>query len=238
MDRELSSWQRHQRLVHGYQQTRSSKVATSDHEILAKHHRFVLSVEEEGSYEKESWETRMAKKYYTRLFREYALVDLSYYKSKKLGLRWRRESEVVSGKGQFSCANVTPTKKCDETAHLHSFELNFAYVEHGVSKNELVKVRLCPRCAKKMNQGRSGGDDEGKKRKSHTPKVDKKRRVKKSSTTSDDGCQAAEPPQKALTEVDAESTPSSEAAVFWDGDAPKDRSEEDEMDEYLQGLFL
>lgn len=33
---------------------------------------------------------------------------------------------------------------------LKSYEVNFGYREHGVRKNALVKVRVCPRCAVKM----------------------------------------------------------------------------------------
>jgi len=88
----------------------------------------------------------MAWKYYTRLFKEYALADLSRYTEGKIGLRWRTEAEVVSGKGQFSCGN----KRCDEKQELRSYELNFKYKEAGEVKNELVKVRVCLPCARRL----------------------------------------------------------------------------------------
>ena len=50
-----------------------------------------------------SWEQRLAIRYYNRLFKEYALVDLTSYKVNKIGIRWRTEKEVVDGKGQFTC---------------------------------------------------------------------------------------------------------------------------------------
>ncbi|CAM9306421.1 unnamed protein product, partial [Phaeothamnion confervicola] len=40
----------------------------------------------------------MALKYYRRLYKEYALADLSRYTEGKVGLRWRTESEVIAGK--------------------------------------------------------------------------------------------------------------------------------------------
>ena len=52
-------------------------------------------------------------------------------------MRWRVEKEVVSGKGQFSCGN----KHCDVGERLRSWEVNFAYMEHGEKKNALVKLR-------------------------------------------------------------------------------------------------
>mgnify|MGYP003692569863 FL=1 len=40
------------------------------------------------------WETRMAVKYYDKLFKEYCIADMSHYKSGRIGLRWRSQSEV------------------------------------------------------------------------------------------------------------------------------------------------
>lgn len=39
----------------------------------------------------------------SELFREYAIADLSRYREGKVGLRWRTQCEVVSGRGQFVC---------------------------------------------------------------------------------------------------------------------------------------
>ncbi|CAL5340556.1 unnamed protein product [Camellia sinensis] len=47
----------------------------------------------------------------------------------KIGLRWRTEKEVVSGKGQF---------------------VNFSYFEAGENKQALVKLVTCERCAEKL----------------------------------------------------------------------------------------
>ncbi|KAJ0792705.1 putative folate-sensitive fragile site protein Fra10Ac1 [Helianthus annuus] len=47
-----------------------------------------------------SWEQRLVKRYYDKLFKEYPLL---YYRSimYAVGLRWRTEKEVISGKGTF-----------------------------------------------------------------------------------------------------------------------------------------
>lgn len=89
----------------------------------------------------------MAKKYYAKLFKEYAIADLSRYKESKVGLRWRTEQEVVIGKGQFACG----AKGCDERRALASYEVHFAYKEAGEHKQALVKVRLCPKHAMQLN---------------------------------------------------------------------------------------
>ncbi len=55
----------------------------------------------------------------------------------KIGVRWRTEKEVVSGKGQFICG----AKGCEERRGLASFEVPLVYMEAGAQKRALVKVR-------------------------------------------------------------------------------------------------
>lgn len=93
------------------------------------------------------WGKRLAKAYYDKLFREYCICDLTYYKENKVAMRWRTEKEVVDGKGQFVCGE----KHCNDSSELKSWEVNFAYIEEGTKKNALVKLRLCPRCSKHLN---------------------------------------------------------------------------------------
>ena len=132
---------------------------------------------------------RLARRYYAKLFREYAIVDLSRYKARsipftrlraikqkltlvaafthhpfemdahfragfnaqkarskvfvcpqqegKVGMRWRSEKEVISGKGQFSCG----ARGCDESRSLATYEVPFGYEEAGQKKQALVKVK-------------------------------------------------------------------------------------------------
>ena len=86
------------------------------------------------------------------LYKELALVDLT--QPGRLGVRWRGEGEVLSGKGFTVCGSVT----CDSGFGLRSFEVPFAYTDGpaaagaavpaaGSSKLALVKVRLCTTCA-------------------------------------------------------------------------------------------
>jgi len=62
-------------------------------------------------------------------------------------MRWRIEKEVVIGKGDTICSN----KACDKASELETYEVNFAYMEETERKNALVKVRVCPSCAEKLN---------------------------------------------------------------------------------------
>ncbi|CAO0797058.1 unnamed protein product [Mucor circinelloides] len=119
-------------------------VYKTEKDVIQENHKFVRSdVDDEDL----TWGQRVAKKYYDKLFKEYAICELKYYKEGKIALRWRTEKEVVVGKGQFICAST----RCDETKNLQSWEVNFGYMEDGEKKNELVKVRLCPECSDKLN---------------------------------------------------------------------------------------
>ncbi|KAG9417048.1 hypothetical protein AC1031_001437 [Aphanomyces cochlioides] len=126
--------------------TSSSQWMTSDQAILREKHQFLRDEEADAVAGEKDWKVRMAVRYYQKLFKEYALADFSRYKEGRVGLRWRTEREVVEGKGQFVCGN----KKCDEIRGLESYEVLFAYVEHGEKKQCLVKLRVCPDCALKL----------------------------------------------------------------------------------------
>ena len=49
-----------------------------------------------------------------------------------------------------------------EGVGLHDYRVHFAYVERSTEKEELVKLRLCLRCAPSLYYGKGGGDGEGK----------------------------------------------------------------------------
>ncbi|KAK7033327.1 folate-sensitive fragile site protein Fra10Ac1-domain-containing protein [Favolaschia claudopus] len=96
--------------------------------------------------------SNLATKYYDSLFREYAVCDLKHYKSGNFALRWRTESEVLSGAGETTCGNT----RCEhhdsgrEQPQLTTLELPFSYSEHGDAKSALVKAVLCSKCLKKL----------------------------------------------------------------------------------------
>lgn len=120
----------------------------SDADALASAHRFLWDGKlDDSGNSADTWEVRLAKKYYAKLYREYALADMSRYKEGAIGLRWRTAQEVFDGKGQFTCGN----KVCTSCESLQSFELLFAYAEHGEHKQALVKLRVCPACEEKLN---------------------------------------------------------------------------------------
>ncbi|RHY04541.1 hypothetical protein DYB25_003439 [Aphanomyces astaci] len=112
---------------------------TEDEATLREKHQFLRNDDADAVDGAKDWKVRMAVRYYQKLFKEYALADFSRYTDGKVGLRWRTEREVIDGKGQFVCGN----KACDTSEGLESYEVLFAYVEHGEKKQCLVKLRVC-----------------------------------------------------------------------------------------------
>ena len=110
-------------------------------------HQFVRDFDEDVQ-NRGDWKIRMARRYYDRLYKEYAIFDVSRYKEGLFGMRWRTEDEVISGKGQSQCGG----KGCQVSTDLRSYEMPFRYSENGsANKCELVKVRACRSCLKKLS---------------------------------------------------------------------------------------
>uniref|UniRef100_A0A0N5A8L9 Protein FRA10AC1 homolog n=1 Tax=Syphacia muris TaxID=451379 RepID=A0A0N5A8L9_9BILA len=152
----LDVYSRHKELINQYflyypgatkRLQRDTSKDRNDYDVLRENHRFLWDETELAEAAEKSWEARLAKRYYDKLFKEYCIADLSQYKKNRVALRWRIEKEVRSGKGQFECGN----KHCLSKEDLTSWEVNFGYVENGQKKNALIKLRLCPKCSTKLN---------------------------------------------------------------------------------------
>ncbi|XP_076856817.1 protein FRA10AC1 isoform X2 [Brachyhypopomus gauderio] len=251
----MNAFDRHEKFVSDYilyyggkldDFKRSTAKDRTDLDVVRANHRFLWRDEDEDDM---TWEKELAKKYYDKLFKEYCIADLSRYKENKFGFRWRIENEVISGKGQFLCGN----KRCERQEGLKSWEVNFAYVEHGVKKNALVKLRLCPECSFKLNyhhkrkevktkkkcraeesSGESQTPGHRPKRKHRETRRHTKRRREHSSSRSADS-----------QELDEECESEEEANVpseseHWKGPAPatEDKPKEEEFEEYFEDMFL
>ncbi|KAJ6777550.1 ACID PHOSPHATASE-RELATED [Salix koriyanagi] len=152
--RGLNAYDRHKKFLNDYvsfygkgNSTVEKLPIKTDRDTLREGYRFIRSEEDDMDA---SWEQRLVKRYYDKLFKEYCIADMSHYKVGKIGLRWRTEKEVISGKGQFICGN----KHCDVKDGLASYEVNFSYFEAGENKQALVKLILCDRCAEKLHHKR------------------------------------------------------------------------------------
>ncbi|DBA90792.1 TPA: hypothetical protein ACH3X1_003997 [Trebouxia sp. C0004] len=179
----LSAFDRHQSLMknaikyYRAQLPPEQQTVKTDFDVLKEQHRFVRTAEDDIN---DSWDVRMARRYYSKLFKEYAVADLSRYRESKVGLRWRTEREVVIGKGQFVCG----AKGCDERRALASYEVNFAYKEAGERKQALVKVRLCPKHAMQLNHKQNQQLIKKRKQELHKEQIEHSKRQKHSQKAS------------------------------------------------------
>ncbi|XP_058834828.1 protein FRA10AC1 [Topomyia yanbarensis] len=248
----LNPYELHKHLINEYILTkpgitkhlqRDTSRDKTDHDVIRENHRFLWEGEEV-----DSWEKQLAKKYYDKLFKEYCIADLSRYKENKVAMRWRIEKEVVDGKGQFACGS----RVCEEREALRSWEVNFAYTEHGAKKNALVKLRLCPKCSDKLNY---------RSKKREIKRLKKRQRNQKlAQRSSDDGVllerledargvsskddgeydlSHPEEPSNLSNEYEVPSTSTLAGNSCWaNGPDIEEKTREEEFDEYLEDLLL
>ncbi|KAL1240813.1 Protein FRA10AC1 [Trichinella spiralis] len=185
----LNAYERHKRLINEYilkhpgssaLLKRDTSKDKTDIDVIRENSKFLW----EDDDEPQTWEQKLAKRYYDKLFKEYCIGDLSKYKEGKIALRWRIEQEVIKGKGQFICGN----KRCEEEENLTSWEVNFAYVEEQEKKNALVKLRLCPDCSEKLNYRKIF--EKKKRNKVKTETLHAKGEDRKRSVEEDDVCES------------------------------------------------
>jgi protein FRA10AC1 len=157
-------------------------------DALTQNFQFIRDEEKDAEEIEKNWKIRMSVRYYQKLFREYALADLSKYQEGKIGLRWRTEMEVLHGKGQFICGN----KKCEKRQDLHSYELLFGYIEQGERKRCLVKVRVCENCARKIFYKKLQYLKERQRKKQAKEKNKKKKKMTSQADEQSDGSEEEE----------------------------------------------
>ncbi|KAL6565666.1 hypothetical protein OROHE_004721 [Orobanche hederae] len=110
--RGLNSYDRHKKFLNDYvgyygkeKSSRETLPVKTDQDTLREGYRFIRTEEDDRN---SSWEQRLVKRYYDKLFKD------------KIGLRWRTEKEVISGKGQ--CAEKLYYKKRKEEERLKQKE--------------------------------------------------------------------------------------------------------------------
>nr|CAD1822667.1 unnamed protein product [Ananas comosus var. bracteatus] len=217
--RGLNAYDRHKKFMKDYVQYygRAKKTCgdlpiKTDQDTLREGYRFILSEEDEMD---STWEKKLVKRYYDKLFKEYCIADMSQYKKGKIGLRWRTEKEVILGKGQFICGN----KKCDGKEGLGSYEVNFSYVEAGEQKQALVKLVACKRCAEKLVYRRQKEEQSKSKEKDG----DKRKREREGSHDSKDDVYGKSDDKKKKGKKDAS--------------ASGGNDEDENFEAYLEGMF-
>ncbi|KAG1796264.1 folate-sensitive fragile site protein Fra10Ac1-domain-containing protein [Suillus plorans] len=170
--------------------TTAAAPTVTEFDILKASHKFLRDgADDEAST---SWNDRLAQKYYESLYREFAICDLKHYRSGNFSLRWRTETEVLSGTGETTCANARCLEHAASSTSLTTLELPFTYEEHGQRKEALVKVVLCSKCVRKIMWKRKHekrSEDEGVEAKtgeSDKVKMDEDRRAPKSRSRTKD----------------------------------------------------
>ena len=233
----LNAYDRHKELINNYHLYHPGAAAAlrrdtsrdrNDYDVLREQHRFVWTAEDAAT---DSWERRLAKRYYDKLYREYCICDLTYYKLNRVAMRWRTEQEVIAGKGQFTCGS----KHCSAKDSLTSWEVNFSYAEHGEQKNCLVKLRLCPDCSRKLNHSKPRRKAKLYKRKK-TKKEKKSRRG--SSEQRDDVSEAGPSGGGPSGAAKDQATPQSDDIWKQPAVVEEEKTRDEEFDEFLADLFM
>ncbi|KAK6143161.1 hypothetical protein DH2020_023509 [Rehmannia glutinosa] len=219
--RGLNAYDRHKKFVNDYvgyygkqNSARETLPVKTDQDTLREGYRFIRTEEDDMN---PSWEQRLVKRYYDKLFKEYCIADMSKYKTGKIGLRWRTEKEVISGKGQFTCGN----KHCNQKDSLSSYEANFSQIYSGENKQALVKLVACDRCSEKLYYKKRKEEDQLKRKENEKHPRKRDRSESDDDTGSDYGSSKdRRKGKKALTS------------------ASDQKPEDDEnFDEYLEGMF-
>uniref|UniRef100_A0A2N9HUC2 Protein FRA10AC1 n=1 Tax=Fagus sylvatica TaxID=28930 RepID=A0A2N9HUC2_FAGSY len=205
----LNAYDRHKKFLkdyvsfYGKENSRSVKLPVkTDQDTLREGYRFIRTEEDDLD---PSWEQRL------------------------IGLRWRTEKEVISGKGQFICGN----KHCDEKDGLASYEasvpssiinlllVNFCYSEAGENKQALVKLVTCERCADKLHYKRRKEKEQSEKREQEENR--RKRNRSRSSDERDNDYEGSKERRKGK-----------KASISTDDQKVDD---DDNFDEFLEGMF-
>ncbi|WWC96659.1 hypothetical protein V866_003531 [Kwoniella sp. B9012] len=123
------------------------KSRKSDWDVVKENHRFIRDDEEPQSV---SWEERVARAYESKLFKEFALIDLKHYKSRQFALRWRTAPEVINGIGEETCGSLrckyhnpsatTPSKGGERERQISLSNLRFKDPD-AASSSRLSSVR-------------------------------------------------------------------------------------------------
>ncbi|AEE83542.1 folate-sensitive fragile site protein [Arabidopsis thaliana] len=249
--RGLNAYERHKKFlkdyVRFYGKDKPAEVklpVKTDQDTLREGYRFIRSEEDDLD---PSWEQRLVKRYYDKLFKEYCIADMSRYKTGKMGLRWRTEKEVMTGKGQFMCGS----KHCDEKEGLASYEVNFSYHEAGEDKQALVKLVACERCAEKLYYKKR---KEGERSESKEKKKQKRKRSKShSEDDTDEEEKRKEGERSESNEKKKQKRNRSQSHSEYDTDeedrrkgktrksklesADREGKDDENFDEYMEGMF-
>ncbi|KAK8865612.1 hypothetical protein IAR55_000756 [Kwoniella newhampshirensis] len=132
------------------------KKKKSEWDVVRENHRFIRDDEEPEAV---TWEERVARAYESKLFKEFALIDLKHYKSKKLALRWRTAPEVINGIGEDTCGSLRCKWHEQPPQIVHSPGIRFD--GYGVGGGHSTTSFGLDRDDREGDEGRGGGGGRG-----------------------------------------------------------------------------
>ncbi|XP_065626804.1 uncharacterized protein LOC112038771 isoform X5 [Quercus suber] len=175
--RGLNAYDRHKKFLkdyasfYGKEDSRNVKLPVkTDRDTLREGYRFIRTEEDDMD---PSWEQRLVKRYYDKLFKEYCIADMSQYKT---------------GKGSSYVVTNTVMKKMTWLA--------MSYSEAGENKQALVKLVTCERCADKLHYKRRKEKEQSEKKEREENK--RKRNRSRSIDETDNDCEGSKERRKGL----------------------------------------
>ena len=133
----VSEFDRHKRYIHDFLHfygsggSHSAPPGENDYAILQRTFQFIRDEFDDETIllqcedRRQRYNAEVALAYYRKLHKEFALIDLSRYKTGQIGLMWRTDAQLISGKGQFICGALD----CSQEDDLVTLELDFKYQE-------------------------------------------------------------------------------------------------------------
>ncbi|BBG96364.1 hypothetical protein Prudu_005152 [Prunus dulcis] len=142
----LNAYDRHKKFVKDYVsfygREESSHVklpVKTDQDTLREGYRFIRSEEDDMD---RSWEQRLVKRYYDKLFKEYCIADMSHYKSGKVNF-----SYFEAGENKQALVKLVTCERCSEKLHY----------KRRKEKEQLEKEK---KEVNRRKRSRSGDDDD------------------------------------------------------------------------------
>ncbi|KAI8611880.1 folate-sensitive fragile site protein Fra10Ac1-domain-containing protein [Chytriomyces sp. MP71] len=253
----LNAYQKHLSMVHSYARHFESSVShtaqnkvlcASEVDILRRNHRFLREDDTiaEDTLNRDSdsaWEQRVAKKYYDKLFKEFAIANLERFKEGKVALRWRTKREVLAGIDLVPAGYPFPVAKATNNAKSHqpglkSWEVNFGYKEDGEYKNALVKVRLCMECGFMLNYKKDMEKRQKKQEEEQKEKQEFEQKKRKSEKKKERGSPRGSEKRRRKEKSDVECSVKSDDEEDEDGETDKRSSGGEPEEEVMSSKSL
>lgn len=125
---------------------------------------------------------------------------------------------------KFMCG----AKGCEERAGLHSFEVNFGYLEAGEKKQALVKLRVCPKHGTQLNYRKEKEMQRRQREEAREHRRKRMRQEKRRKTRDSDSCSESSGDEGDREEVDDRSGRATEGGDVGRQTAPGDEGPQEE----------